>query len=137
LLVCNLIFLLVGIESMFKKIFFFLVIPVMLLYLAMVLIYNPEDNTLLACPVYQITGLECPGCGSQRAIHQLSRGEFIQAFSYNALLVVLLPYIFIGAIMNFSPLSQKYENLFRTFYGSKASYLLLFLIIAWTVIRNV
>nr|MBS0036910.1 DUF2752 domain-containing protein [Saprospiraceae bacterium] len=99
--------------------------------------YNPEDNALLACPVYQTTGLECPGCGSQRAIHQLGRGEFIQAFSYNALLVVLLPYLFIGAIMNFSPLSQKYENIFRIFYGSKASYLLLFLIIAWTVIRNV
>ena len=39
------------------------------------------------------TGLECPGCGSQRAIHSLLNGDLVAAVHYNALTVAAIPYI--------------------------------------------
>ncbi|WP_367892778.1 DUF2752 domain-containing protein [Flavivirga jejuensis] len=33
--------------------------------------YDPSEyNIFPKCPVYSLTGIYCPGCGSQRAVHQ-------------------------------------------------------------------
>ena len=31
------------------------------------------------CPFHLLTGLECPGCGSQRAVHSLLNGDLLSA----------------------------------------------------------
>ena|SRR5215813_5250707 len=46
-----------------------------------------------SCPFRMLTGLQCPGCGSSRALHQLMHGHPVSAFELNPLLVVLLPLI--------------------------------------------
>jgi hypothetical protein len=43
------------------------------------------------CVFHQLTGLDCPGCGSQRALHALLRGNFITALHLNAMFVLSLP----------------------------------------------
>lgn len=43
------------------------------------------------CVFHQLTDLNCPGCGSLRAMHQLLHGHFAEAFQHNALLVISLP----------------------------------------------
>lgn len=43
------------------------------------------------CPLRALTGLECPGCGSTRAVHSLLRGDLGGALAFNPLLVVYLP----------------------------------------------
>ena len=43
------------------------------------------------CPFFLLTGAYCPGCGSQRAVHQLLHGHLRQAADYNLLLVSFLP----------------------------------------------
>ena len=43
------------------------------------------------CFLRAITGLNCPGCGSLRAIHQLLHGHVLEAARLNLLLVVSLP----------------------------------------------
>lgn len=44
------------------------------------------------CPLYATTGLDCPLCGSLRAVNDLGHGAFGAAVGSNALLVlVLLP----------------------------------------------
>lgn len=58
--------------------------------------YNPESSMLFPrCPFLVLTGLKCPGCGSQRAIHALLHLDFPAAFHYNALLVLSLPIVFL------------------------------------------
>jgi len=43
------------------------------------------------CQFHRLTGLQCPGCGSLRALHQLLHGRLAAAFQLNALLVISLP----------------------------------------------
>jgi len=38
-----------------------------------------EDN-MLTCPSKALSGVDCPGCGMQRSIIHLLRGEFADAF---------------------------------------------------------
>lgn len=41
-----------------------------------------------ACPFRALSGLDCPGCGSLRALHALLHGDVAAAFGFNLLLVV-------------------------------------------------
>lgn len=43
------------------------------------------------CTFHRITGLDCPGCGAQRALHHLLHGEVIAALQFNAMFVLSLP----------------------------------------------
>ncbi len=43
------------------------------------------------CPLHELTGWHCPGCGSTRAAHALLHGDVMQAVSKNALVVCGAP----------------------------------------------
>jgi hypothetical protein len=43
------------------------------------------------CFFHAFTGLNCPGCGSLRASHQLLHGNLLEAIRCNALFVLSLP----------------------------------------------
>lgn len=43
------------------------------------------------CVFHRVTGLDCPGCGSLRALHALLHGDFAVALHFNAFLVLSLP----------------------------------------------
>jgi len=54
--------------------------------------FNPSEYHFFPrCVFHAVSGLECPGCGGQRALHQLLHGHLSAAFRDNALLVMLLP----------------------------------------------
>lgn len=63
------------------------------------LIYDPAMAGFFpACPFHSLTGLQCPGCGSQRAVHHLLNLEPGAAFKQNQLLVISLPYVILGFV---------------------------------------
>ena len=43
------------------------------------------------CLFHQVTGLDCPGCGSLRALHALLHGQIVAALRFNAFVVLSLP----------------------------------------------
>jgi hypothetical protein len=43
------------------------------------------------CTLHEMTGLQCPGCGGLRALHQLSHGHLAAAWRLNPFVVALLP----------------------------------------------
>lgn len=43
------------------------------------------------CPFLAVTGLQCPGCGTMRALHALLRLDMPAAVGFNVLTVALLP----------------------------------------------
>lgn len=55
--------------------------------------HSPKETRWLICIVYALTGCYCPGCGAGRACYCILHGQIYQAFRYNPLLVILLPWI--------------------------------------------
>lgn len=50
------------------------------------------------CPVYAMTGLQCPGCGTARALHALASGNPLSALRLNAFLAFVIPILVALAI---------------------------------------
>lgn len=60
--------------------------------IALYFIFDPTQVSLFPpCLFHAITGWDCPGCGAQRALHQLLHGNLIAALRLNALFVISLP----------------------------------------------
>lgn len=70
--------------KIYKKqiaIFVFLVGLVCLYYFI-----DPSKSSLfLKCPLKSVSGYDCPGCGAQRAFHEILHFRFWEAFKYNPL----------------------------------------------------
>lgn len=88
----------------------------------------------LECPWKKNFGIDCPGCGSTRMIKAILRLDFYQAFRYNPLIfslcilgIIYLIYVFICKM-----LKKKYFV-----FGFKSSMLLVGLLIAFMVLRNI
>jgi len=64
---------------------------VILCVLAYLYFNDPEKGGYIGCPFHFLTGLLCPGCGSQRALHDLMHLRVGEAFGHNALLVLSIP----------------------------------------------
>ena len=82
------------------------------------------------------TGLECPGCGSQRAIHDLLHLRIGNAFAQNALVPIVIPYIFLGIYLDLFGGKEKYPRLERIFFGKLAGYIVVLVFISYWIIRN-
>lgn len=71
--------------------------------LAVLFLFDPALNSFYpGCMFHRVTGLNCPGCGSLRAMHQLLHGHLSAAFRFNPLLVISLPvagYFFLQYIL--------------------------------------
>lgn len=60
-------------------------------------IVDPLDHLWIPkCPTKLIFGIDCPGCGCQRAIHAFLHGDVIKAIKYNPFIVFALPYAIIA-----------------------------------------
>lgn len=65
---------------------------------AVVFLFEPAQCSFYPrCPFHALTGLDCPGCGSTRALHQLVHGHLDAAFRLNPLAVALLPVVALAA----------------------------------------
>ena len=45
------------------------------------------------CWTYELLHIYCPGCGSGRAAYALVHLQFLEAFSYNPLFIIALPFL--------------------------------------------
>lgn len=59
---------------------------------ALYLYFHDPYQYPLPCIIKLLTGLYCPGCGAGRACFSILHGKFFDAFCYNPLLVILLPF---------------------------------------------
>lgn len=98
--------------------------------------FNPADNNLFPkCPFYWLTGLKCPGCGSQRAIHSLLHLDLEAAFKYNALLIFSLPIII---VLGYAEIERtKYPNWYLKIHNVKFIWSYFVVTICWWICRNI
>lgn len=83
-----------------------------------------------------MTGLDCPGCGSQRAVHELLHGHIQSAFYLNPLFVVSLPYVFAAILFEYTSLKIKFPKLRSLLFGKTAIYIIAGVIIIFFIVRN-
>ncbi len=64
-----------------------------LAFLAVVLVRFPPDRYAIypVCPIYHYLHLQCPGCGTTRALAALLHGHIAEAFHLNPFTTLLLP----------------------------------------------
>lgn len=55
------------------------------------LLLSPDGAPPLRCPFKAVTGLDCPGCGSQRAFQAALKGDLGSAWVYNPAALIALP----------------------------------------------
>ena len=97
---------------------------------------NPGTSTLYPmCPFLWVTGCYCPGCGSLRALHQITRGHLVSEFGLNPLLVLSMPFV---AYYFASQVSLAFRGFpLRTFFVRPLLiWSLLGVIILYWIVRN-
>lgn len=107
---------------------------ILLFTTSLVILYllDPEKGSYPSCPFRLSTGLLCPGCGSLRALHDLTHLRFAEAFMHNAFLLLAIPLTGMQLIHNHLFIRRLSHPTRR-----KWLYLWLSLIIGWGVLRNV
>lgn len=99
--------------------------------------FDPETQPLFPkCPFLLATGYECPGCGSQRAVHSLLHFNIGTALKYNAFMVLAIPYIFLGIYLQYFGGKKRFPGVEKFFFGRWAAVVLLAVIIAYWILRN-
>ncbi|MFJ7332725.1 DUF2752 domain-containing protein [Streptomyces sp. NPDC101116] len=83
-----------------------------------------------ACPIRTVTGFDCPGCGSLRALHELTHGHLTAAADYNLLLVAFLP---CAAAVWLRTVTGRVRPRHLPRWTVPATIIVL---VVWTVIRN-
>jgi Protein of unknown function (DUF2752) len=54
---------------------------------------DPQHTHVPLCPFHSLTGMQCPFCGSLRAVDNLVRGHLFTALHDNLLLVAAIPFV--------------------------------------------
>lgn len=68
------------------------------------------DDFMLTCPSKKFLGVECLGCGAQRAVVLVFEGKFAEAFQmYPAVYTLLIFFLILG--LSFIDKKRKYGNI--------------------------
>lgn len=87
------------------------------------------------CQIYRLTGLSCPTCGVTRMLTELvTNFDLYQAFRYNPLMFVLLPYMLVIGIIQ--TISYLKHGKFTKHYDKILSSIVI-IVIAFGILRNI
>lgn len=95
---------------------------------------NPDSGWMPRCPVKMLSGWDCPGCGSQRALHALLNGDFAGAWQSNAMMIIMVPIAVAAVLAEMFP--RRLSRLHRMITAPAVIAILLVAIAAWTFGRN-
>lgn len=97
-------------------------------------VVDPTSAHMPQCTFKLITGLNCPGCGSQRALHALLHGQIARAIAFNPGALMLIP---LGILYAFVEWTDKHPCLRHALLSKPAVYTILSMLVFWTVVRNI
>jgi len=110
-------------------------IAVLLLFLIVYGVFDPSETAIFPkCPFFLLTGLKCPGCGSQRAIHQLLTLHLGEAFRYNAFMVLAIPLILF--LLAAEVFRERWPRLAVLGSSPVLSWTIVAAVLLWWLLRN-
>lgn len=96
--------------------------------IAYLALFDPTAFPAPKCVFHSITGYDCPGCGSQRAVHALCHGRVADAWGYNPAIFFAVP---LAALYAVSP-----RRLNKIMYARTTLIAIAASIVAWWILRN-
>lgn len=96
-----------------------------------------RENFFPVCPFWKLTGFYCPGCGSQRAVSALLRGDIASAFSFNLLVPLSIPFIIYGFYTEAKKSLSDKSEVRSFFYKPGFSKAVAIIVIAFFILRNI
>ena len=88
------------------------------------------------CPFHYLTGLDCPACGVQRAVHALLHGDIVTALRYNYFLAISIPY-FVAVLVTTFDRGRRMQAARHYIQHPTVVLIFLALTIVWWVVRNI
>ena len=114
---------------------FILAVIAAVVLIAMYALLDPAALPFPRCPFFQLTGFKCPGCGSQRALHQLLGLHIGAAFRYNAALLFCIPLVaFLFAADIFK---ARVPRLYEASRHPALGWTVLAAFLTWWLLRNI
>ncbi len=108
-----------------------------LLAVAVLFTFDPTRSAIYpVCLFHKFTGLNCPGCGSLRALHHLTHGELAAAFFCNPLLIIALVMMALALLLRLAgqPGSRTHASIFAR---PATIWAICAIVIIFGVLRNV
>jgi hypothetical protein len=103
---------------------------------AVLLLFPPARFSFYPqCPIHEYLHLQCPGCGGTRALVALLHGRLAEAFHFNALITMLLPFAAAWGILCYCRFLQR-KPLRWAQASPLAMHAALAVTAAFTVVRN-
>ena len=102
-------------------------------FIAATLLRYPPDryNFYPRCPVFLYLHLQCPGCGTTRALAALLHGHLREALHFNALTTLLVP-----LAIFYCARALRQNQIRWPHTGNKIIYAILTVTILFTIVRN-
>jgi len=89
------------------------------------------------CPFKLITGLNCPGCGIQRAIYALLHGHIVEAIQYNYFLLYSGPYAMLFIVEWILPKGHARNKLKSIIENKRVVNFYIVTFLLWLIVRNI
>ena len=94
-------------------------------------------NITIPCLFHLITGFYCPGCGTTRLVFALLNGHVSEAYNYNRLFFILLPFIVMYGVYKIYIYILDKEDKIICKIPNVLIYMLLFIVMMFGVLRNI
>lgn len=116
-------------------------ISALVIFITLCVIYynfNPEVyNFFPECPFHKYLKLDCPGCGSQRAIHSILHGRILEGINYNLLMVLSLPLLLVHLGVKIFSYFNKKEIILNFWYKPATPKIIFAIVLLFWILRNI
>lgn len=103
---------------------------------AYLFVFEPGKTGLFPVCLFRfLTGYQCPGCGSTRAMHQLLHGHVVAAFELNPFFLVAIPFL-LYALIRYSAIVMRGGVPSQNRLPAPYIYALFFVVLSFWIFRN-
>ena len=100
--------------------------------------FNPAKYSFFPkCPFHSLTGLDCPGCGSQRAFFFLLHGNIADAMRKNLLLVISIPFLLIHFFYKIKSVILQKDYRWAIIYHPLTPKIIFAIVVVFWIARNI
>lgn len=93
------------------------------------------SGSMPRCPFKWVTGFDCPGCGSQRALRALLAGHPMEAWLHNLALPPVLLYLLTILVLPLCK-GKRADRIYSILTSAAAIWILSAVVILWWILRN-